>query len=167
MAEINNKPEITNDEVVNKVRKAIGHRATWMGLMLDEAKKAGDDYETMGRKAVSRCGHFDGKNICAAKASDSVKDFQAAFLDEFTQKLFEMDITECTDDELKVEFHYCALVDAWLKQGFDQETIKTLCDVAMDGDRQIAAENGLEFTLGETIAAGDSICSLCFKKNKR
>ena len=73
------------------------------------------------------------------------------FLDELGQRMFEMEFTKCTDDELNVEFHYCPLVTAWQELGFDDETIVTLCDIAMDGDRGIAAENGFEFTLGDTI----------------
>lgn len=166
MADIVNKPKITDDEMVNNVRKAIEHRATWMGLICDEAKKEGVDYEKIGRAAISKCGHFHGANFNAMRENDTVEGFKDAFLDELGQKLFEMEITECTDEELKVEFHYCALVNAWVKQGFDQETIKTFCDMAMDGDRGIAAENGLDFELGETIANGDPICALCFRKKK-
>ena len=38
---IENKPTM-NDPQINDMRRAIEHRATWMYLLLDEAKKAGD-----------------------------------------------------------------------------------------------------------------------------
>ena len=98
------------------------------------------------------------------KSADTVPAFKEAFLNELGQKLFEMEITKCDDEELKVEFHYCALVNAWVKQGFDPKNIEVLCDMAMDGDRGIAAENNLDFTLGDTIAAGCPTCSLTFKR---
>ncbi len=164
MSEIKNTPKITDDEIVNKVRDAIEHRATWMGLMFDEAKKAGVDFEPIGRAAISRCGHFHGINFNSLKSADTVPAFKEAFLNELGQKLFEMEITKCDDEELKVEFHYCALVNAWVKQGFDPKNIEVLCDMAMDGDRGIAAENNLDFTLGDTIAAGCPTCSLTFKR---
>jgi hypothetical protein len=68
--------------------------------------------------------------------------------------------------KLKVEFHYCPLVTGWMKQNFDQKTIETLCDIAMDGDRAIAKENNLDFVLGKTIAKGDDICEVNFYTKK-
>ena len=41
------------------LRGAIEHRATWMGLLIDEAKKAGLDYG-FAHNAVRRCGVFHG-----------------------------------------------------------------------------------------------------------
>lgn len=72
------------------------------------------------------------------------------------KKLFEIEITETTVDTLIVEFNYCALVNAWVKQNLDDETIVTLCDMVMDADRE----------LGKTIVKGDDICQLCFTKKK-
>ena len=43
MSKITNDADITGDEMVTTVRGAIEHRATWMGLMCLEAKKAGAD----------------------------------------------------------------------------------------------------------------------------
>lgn len=58
-----------------------------------------------------------------------------------------MDVHEVTDSEVPVDFHYCALLNAWKKQGFDDETCALLCDIAMDGDRGIAEEMGLTLDL--------------------
>ena len=55
-----------------------------------------------------------------------------------------MDNIEADHDNLKVEFNYCALVNAWKKLGFDDEKIALLCDIAMEGDRGIAEVMGLE-----------------------
>jgi hypothetical protein len=77
-----------------------------------------------------------------------------------------MDV-DVTDEELKIEFHYCPLVAAWKKLTNDEEKIATLCDIAMDGDRGIASEfDSFEFELGKTIAKGDKICEVCFRKTK-
>ncbi len=40
MGEIKNVATLTNDEQANINRAAIEHRATWMGLIYDELKKA-------------------------------------------------------------------------------------------------------------------------------
>jgi hypothetical protein len=166
MSKINNKPTITDDEMVNEVRNAIEHRATWMGLLLDEAKKNGADYEAIGRAAVSRTGCFHGKGIFERLDDDSMEAFKNAFLTELGQKLFEMDIKVCDDEKLEVEFHYCPLVSGWMKQDFGDETIELLCDIAMDGDRNIAEENNYDFKLGKTIAKGDDVCEVNFYKKK-
>jgi len=164
MTKIKNTPKHTDDPVVNSMRGAFGHRATWAGLMYDEARKKGIDLEEIGRAAVSKTGHIHGERISKNKPADTIKDFKETFLDELGQKMFEMEFTKETEDELNIEFHYCPLVTAWQELGFDDETIDTLCDMAMDGDRGIAAENGYEFTLGDTIAKGCKTCSLKFKR---
>lgn len=166
MSKIKNTAKITDDVLVNEVRGAIEHRATWMGLILEEAKKENADWEAIGRAAVSRTGCFHGKGIFERKDNDTMEAFKTAFLTDLGQKLFEMEIKECDEEKLEVEFNYCALVNGWLKQNFDDETIKTLCDIAMDGDRAIAKENGYDFVLGKTIAKGDDICEVNFYKKK-
>jgi hypothetical protein len=164
MGEIKNTPKHTDDEMVNKMRGAFEHRATWMGLMYDEARKRGIDLEEAGRAAISKTGTMHGQIVNESKPSDSMADFRDTFLNEMGQKMFEMEFKKTTDTELEVDFHYCPLVNAWKALGFDNATIETLCDMAMDGDRGIAAANGLEFELGDTIAKGCPTCQLVFKK---
>ena len=166
MSKIKNEPKITDDVLVNEVRAAIEHRATWMSLILDEADKNGVDFEAIGRAAIDRTGCFHGRNIKARLADDSMQEFQKTFLHDLGQRLFEMEIMACDDEKLEVEFHYCALVSAWKKQGFSDERIELLCDMAMDGDRGIAETNGLDFVLGKTIAKGDDVCEVNFYKKK-
>ena len=80
------------------------------------------------------------------------------------QWVFEMKIKRCTDDELFIDFHYCPLVKAWQKQGCSDEEICQLCDHAMCGDRGIAESFGCELELPATIARGDDICKIRFKR---
>lgn len=164
MSRIKNESSINDDAMVAQVRKAIEHRATWMGLMCVEAKEAGADWEGMARKAIMKTGLFHGDNIQQSMGdADGIKAFTESFLPELTQKLFEMDLKEVSDDKLDVEFNYCPLVSAWQKLNLDDDMIETLCDIAMDGDRGIAQESGYHFELGKTIAKGDKVCEVCFK----
>ncbi len=104
-----------------------------------------------------------------AKCTDisDLKEFAKVFSTETSKKVFEMDYTESSDDKLSVEFHYCPLVSAWLKQGFSDEDIAKLCDIAMDGDRGIAGKlPDFEFELGKTIAQGNAVCEINFIKKK-
>ncbi|MCR3923021.1 MAG: L-2-amino-thiazoline-4-carboxylic acid hydrolase [Firmicutes bacterium] len=166
MTKINNKATLTDDVMVTNVRNAIEHRATWMALIVDEAEKAGQDWETITRNAISRCGCFHG-TLLSEQMQDqtSLKEFTSLFLHELGQKIFEMDIKELTDDKLAVEFHYCPLISAWQKQNISEETIEKLCDIAMDGDRGIGESmKHLQFRLGKTIAQGHPVCEINFYK---
>ncbi|MBF4693137.1 L-2-amino-thiazoline-4-carboxylic acid hydrolase [Fusibacter ferrireducens] len=164
MKEIKNTAKHTDNEVVNGLRSAIEHRATWMALMMDEAKKAGFDSEKFTRDAIFKTGGFHGEDIKARQVGEGIVNFEKTFLPENTKKIFEMEVKTCNEEKLEVEFNYCPLVAAWKKQGFSNEEIELMCDCAMDGDRGIAKANGYEFKLGKTIAAGDDICEVNFYK---
>ena len=57
-----------------------------------------------------------------------------------------------TESEVPVDFHYCALLNAWKKLGFDDETCAKLCDIAM-GDRDCRG-HGTDTELTDTLAKG-------------
>ena len=166
MTKINNKAALSNDEQVNNLRKAYEHRAIWMGLILDEAEKAGLDWENVARKAINRCGFFHGGQIAELMENEeNLNEFSERFLSEMSRKIFEVDVKELTDDTFAVEFNYCPLVSGWLKQEFNDEKIEKLCDIAMDGDRGIGeCFKNFEFQLGKTIAQGHSVCEVSFHK---
>jgi hypothetical protein len=158
--------------VVNKTtetaevnRAQIEHRATWMGLIYDEMVKAGVDAEGIIRRAIKRCGLMHGENFKKKCANPgSCEDFRKAFLGDLGINTFAMDSIDADKDNLKVHFHYCALMGAWQKLGFDDKTCALLCDMAMDGDRGIAEAMGLKLSLTETIAKGCPVCKLHFHK---
>ncbi|HWQ41791.1 MAG TPA: L-2-amino-thiazoline-4-carboxylic acid hydrolase [Desulfosporosinus sp.] len=164
---------ITNNSTIDEknileIRNAIEHRATWMSLLMDEARNSGLDWDDFARKAIFRTGCFHGKDK-AAKCTDisDLKKFAEVFPGETGKKIFEMDVTELSDDKLSLEFHYCPLVSAWIKQGFSDEDIAKLCDIAMDGDRGIASNfPDFQFELGKRIAQGDAVCEINFIKKK-
>ena len=155
-------------ETVSVNRAQIEHRATWMGLIYDELVKAGVDAEPIMRRAIKRCGNMHGANFKAACSDpSSCVDFKGVFLgteDSVGPQSFAMDNIQADKDNVTVDFHYCALVSAWKKLGFDDETCAKLCDMAMDGDRGIAEAMGLTLDLNETIAGGCECCKLHFHK---
>jgi hypothetical protein len=162
---IENTPSITNDQRVNDMRSAIEHRATWFHLLTEEAEKAGADWEAFTRKAIYRCGLFHGDTKFIK--TEDVKALGREFANELSSKIFEMDVTELSDDRFEVHFHYCPLVAAWQKQTQDEKRIEKLCDIAMDGDRGIIARfPRFEFELGETIAKGGKFCRIIVRKKK-
>ena len=165
----NNQPKNTDDEVINKLRKGISHRAMWMGLILKEMKERGLDWEEIGHSAIFATGCMHGEGISEQLSSvDSLVEFGKTFLNEDVIKIFEMDIKKLDEKELTVEFGYCPLVTAWTQAGIEGEMLNKLCDIAMSGDRGIGSRfENLEFRLGKTIAQGNRVCEVAFvRKNK-
>jgi predicted hydrocarbon binding protein len=157
--------ESVTDELAEVNRAQIEHRASWMGLIYDEMVKAGIDAETIIRRAIKRYGKIHGEQIKKRCADPkSLEDFKKAFLTDLGKRTFDMNLVEGDEASLSIDFHYCALVSAWKKLGFDGKTCELLCDMAMDGDRTIAEVMGLQFELGKTIAQGCPNCELRFKK---
>jgi hypothetical protein len=154
---ITNFAKTKADQKTSDLRNAYEHRATWFYLLLDEAEKAGADWETIGRNAVLRCGCFHGK--AKFTPTNDLKKFATEFASENAKMIFEMDIKEMSENRFYVEFNYCPLVSAWLKQTDDEKKIATLCDIAMEGDRGIVKQfPDFEFRLGDTIAKGGKVC---------
>ncbi len=150
---------------VNDMRAAIEHRATWMYLLMDEARKGGLDWDDFARKAVLRCGRFHGD--CKFSKTDDLQAFGKEFANEMVKKIFEMDVVELSEDRFVVEFHYCPLVSGWKKQNADDKDIEQLCDIAMDGDRGIVETfPAFNFELQDTIAKGDKVCRIIITKKQ-
>ena len=164
MAIINKEPETTKDGVAAN-RAAIEHRATWMGLIYDQAVRSGvGNAEEIVREAIGRTGSIHGvKYRDMMKDPQNCEEFSHVFLPELVRETFDQEVV-ANEDELNVSFHYCPLVSAWRKLGIEDDRIATLCDLAMEGDRKIAEENDLSFDLKSTIANGDSACELCLSK---
>lgn len=161
MNKIVNKPTI-DEPIVNGIRNAIEHRATWFSLLLSEAEKNGLDMEKVGRAAIYQCGCFHGlEKLEKCKNSGDLREFMKVFADETVQKVFEMELIQNTEDILSIDFHYCPLVTAWQKLGLSEDRIPLLCDIAMDGDRGIISQfNSYHFNLAGTIAEGEPVCKI-------
>lgn len=150
------------------VREQLEHRALWMYLLCDEAKKKGLDPKTYVPDAIRRCGLYQGGNLRAkAGGGDSLKGLKKTLFGYGARRVFEMKILRCSDDHLDIDFHYCPLVKAWQKQGCSDEEIQLLCDHAMCGDRGIAESFGCELDLPATIARGDDVCKIRFVRREK
>ena len=157
-----NNAKIKNP-LIRSIRELLEHRALWMYLLCDEAKKKGLPPEEYAPEAIKRCGIYQGAELRKkAGGGDSLKGLKKTLFSKFAQWVFEMDIKRCTDDNLDIDFHYCPLVKAWQKQGCSDEEIELLCDHAMCGDRGIAESFGCTLQLHKTIAKGDEICEIRF-----
>ena len=161
MSAIKNEAKIKNPLIV-AIREQLEHRALWMYLLCDEAKKKGLDSSAYAPDAIRRCGLYQGAGLVEKAGTKSLKGLKKTLFSKFAQWVFEMDIKRCTDDNLDIDFHYCPLVKAWQKQGCSDEEIRILCDQAMCGDRGIAESFGCQLDLPATIARGDETCQIRF-----
>ena len=167
MSKVKNEARIKNPIIV-AIREQLEHRALWMYLLCDEAKKKGLESAEYAPEAIKRCGLYQGRLLREkAGGGESLKGLKKTLFSKFAQWVFEMDIKRCTDDNLDIDFHYCPLVKAWQKQGCSDEEIQMLCDQAMCGDRGIAESFGCHLELPKTIARGDDICEIRFVRDEK
>ena len=155
-----NEPKYKNG-LLQAIREQLEHRALWMYLLCDEAKKKGLSPEEYAPTAIKRCGLYQGANLVnKGGMGQSLKGLKKALFGKAAQLVFEMKIKRCDDDHLDIDFHYCPLVKAWQKQGCSDEEISCMCDYAMCGDRGIGKSYGVELDLPATIARGDGVCKI-------
>ena len=161
MSIVKNEPKYKNG-LLRAIRDLLGHRAFWLYLLCDEARKRGLDPKDFGSAAVKRCGLSQGADLVKKGKTDSLKGLKKTLFTKPAQWVFEMDVKRCDDDHLDIDFHYCPLVKAWQKQGCSDEEICMMCDHAMCGDRGIAESFGCQLELPKTIAKGDGVCQIRF-----
>lgn len=152
--------------LIRAIRELLEHRALWMYLLCDEARKKGLAPEQFAPQAIRRCGLYQGEEHARKGGSSSLKTLKKRLFSLPARMVFEMKIRLCTDDRLDIDFHYCPLVAAWQKQGCSGEEIARLCDFAMEGDRGIAESFGCELELRKTIAGGQGLCEIRFKRKE-
>ena len=160
---ITNDAKIKNPLVV-AIRELLEHRAIWLYLLCDEARKKGLPPEDYAPAAIRRCGLYQGKNLVEKGKTGSLVGLRKTLFSKPAQWIFEMKVKKSTHESLHIDFHYCPLVKAWQRQGCTDEEIASLCDFAMCGDRGIAESFGSELTLGKTIAKGEGVCEIRFNK---
>lgn len=163
MSEGNELKEL--DERISRSREMIEHEALMFYSIFDAARKAGLDFESVLREAVKACSHYEGEDIAGVCSNlDNLEEFGKSFADEFWSAIHDMETVEAGEDRLRINFHSCSYVAAWKKIGVSSDDMKLLCDILMDGDRCIAKNLNYEFVLGKTIAGGNQVCELDFKK---
>jgi hypothetical protein len=164
-----------NGFIIRNLRNFFEHRALWLYLLYDEARKTGIKAESFAPAAIRRCGIYHGMRALTGKdeavqaagaKGGSCLLLRKKLFPPVGKAIFEMQFLKLDDDAFDVDFHYCPLVTAWQKQGCSDEEIDKLCDWAMEGDRGIADAFGCELELKKTIAKGDGVCQIRFKRKQ-
>ena len=168
-----------NGFLLKNLRNFFEHRALWLYFLYDEGRKKGIKMESFIPDAIRRCGIFHGlraktgkeeavKSPSVPSLADNRKTscrlLQKKLFPPVGKAIFEMKFLKLDDDSFDVDFYYCPLVAAWQKQGCTDEEIDKLCDWAMEGDRGIADAFGCSLELKKTIAKGDGVCEIRFKR---
>ena len=63
MSKVKNEPKIKSKLIV-AIREQLEHRASWLYLLCDEAKKRGLDPNDFAAAAIKRCGLAQGEKSC-------------------------------------------------------------------------------------------------------
>ena len=170
MSKIVNQAAHTDNDKINALRDAFGHRAMWLYFLVSEMRKAGvEGWKDIAYRATFRCGCFQGEGFKELIDGEDLSAFETEFAEPngHGRKIFEMEEVHKDSEHYYLDFHYCPLVEAWQKLGCTDEEIDVLCDIAMNGDRGIASVfDDFVFTLGRTIAQGHSCCEIRFDKKK-
>jgi hypothetical protein len=162
MTEIRNEARLKG-RLLSRIRAMFEHRAEWLFLLLDEARKRGFSWDDFAPAAIHRCGLFHGAALArGAIEEEGLLALRKKLFSGMGKRVFEMEVKRSEKDELRVEFHYCPLVSAWKKLGASDEDIGKLCDIAMRGDAGIAESFGARLELGEVLSKGGRVCALKF-----
>lgn len=155
---------LVNDTLSKEVRFENERRGMIYFLMSKHAEKFGLNKEAYARSAVNRIGR-DNRRLFA-KHYDYFPDFVFSFMNEGLIGQFRPELMKMTDDEALVEFHYCPMLGGLCRMTENDGELRLLCDCAMETDRGLTAEVGVDFELGDTIANGCDTCQLYFKRRK-
>lgn len=149
---------------IEALRGCSRSRAMLMYQFLTKAEEYGLDMEKFGREVFNECGCIRAQK--SFPETESIKDFAEVYQTEDWIKTFDTVIRECTDDKLVVNSYYCPLLEAWQELTDDKEKIALICDIAMDGDRALAARYpNFNFEVPKSLAKGDPYCEVIVTKN--
>ncbi len=155
---------LVNDVLSQEVRFENQRRGMIYSLMVKYAVKEGLDKEKFARAAINRIGR-DNSRLFGDKYTN-LPDYVYDFINAGLISQFRPELKEMTDDFARIDFHYCPMLGGLMNMTDDQEELDLLCDCAMETDRGLSSQIGLDFDLGGTIARGNATCELCFKWRK-
>ena len=155
---------LVNDTLTREIRFENERRGMIYIQMVRHAEKYGLDREQYARAAVNRIGRDNARGF--QTHYDYLPDFVLGFMNEGLISQFRPELMEMTDDEALVHFHYCPMLGGMTRMSDDASELELLCDCAMETDRGLTDQIGIDFELGGTIANGCDTCQLHFKKRR-
>ncbi|MCI1632757.1 MAG: L-2-amino-thiazoline-4-carboxylic acid hydrolase [Liquorilactobacillus nagelii] len=158
-----NQPTLT-DEITQALRGITEKRATTLTYLIDKAH----ENDQFARDAVWQYGLDNGIDFKEEmERPDNLEEFADKFTNTLEANVYEMETVRSTSSEFEVHFHYCPYVNRWLKMGKNPQELGQLCDICMLGDKATASIfSEIDFHLGDTIAKGNSVCELRYRKHE-
>jgi hypothetical protein len=152
-----------DDQLVQKVRAAIGDRAIYLALLVRSFAKVLPmvEVERLARQAIHEFGMLKGK---ADQTTMTPQKWVDLFVSSGGADLFDGRIF-CQEGFSEQQMTYCPLIAGWQEVGCSEEEIDLLCDIAMEVDRGRADFHGIPYEINERLAKGDSFCRLVLKEN--
>ena len=144
-----------NKEVTERVRGAMRDRARVMACLCGELEKIlpSDKAEAAARKAITSYG-------CIRAERDGHKITPDEWVDIHYRDMggvFETEITK-NDEYSEMRMHYCPLLEEWKAMGLSPEKQDLYCDIAMELDRNRAAEHDIPCGSAKATAFAASAC---------
>ena len=93
MSNVKNEPKYKNG-LLQAIRAQLEHRAFWLYLLCDEAKKRGLDPKEFASDAIKRCGLSQGAGLVEKGKTDSLKGLRKTLFTKAAQLVFEMKVLE-------------------------------------------------------------------------
>ena len=153
-----------NEEVTRRVRGAMRDRARVLACMYEELEKVlpAEEAEAAARRAITSYGFIradrDGHTITPDEWTDiHYRDMGGVFETEITKN----------DDYSEMRMHFCPLLEEWQAMGLPPERQDLLCDIAMELDRNRAAQHGIPCDIVERLGKGDGFCRVRLWKKKQ
>lgn len=163
MLEVKKEPRAKEIEIM---RALIRDRGSYLYCLVEAAKKAGVDWESIARAGMTQFGCL--KYQAKFTQIQGLDDFLETYLTPETKQIFDSDLIERDEDHAVIKASYCPLLHAWLECGGDDAGAAKLCDIAMDADRtQVNSIPALRFSLRKSLAEGDCQCEFLVERLKK
>ena len=130
MLEVKKEPRAKEIEIM---RALIRDRGSYLYCLVEAAKRAGVDWESIARAGMTQFGCL--KYQAKFTQIQGLDDFLETYLTPETKQIFDSDLIERDEDHAVIKAGYCPLLHAWLECGGDDSGAAKLCDIAMDADR--------------------------------
>ena len=152
-----------DDPVVTASRRCFVARGEYLYHLINEAHKAGLPID-FAHKAIYTWGDQMRHKLNNPDTTD-FQEFMDTIFTELECKVWEDEIT-VTENEMRVEFHYCPLLEGWMRNTQDVEALKELCDIAMECDVALFSNPAFDYSLEKTFFTGADHCAMVIRKKK-
>ncbi len=159
----NTAKKYLDDPAVVTARNCIIARGEYLYQLVNEAKKKGLSSE------FAHCAIYNWGDSIRRRLKDpettNVKEIIDQLFTEMECKIWEDEVT-ATEEEARVEFHYCPLLEGWLRNTDDPQMLQELCDIAMECDVALFDKPRFDYSIEESFFSGADHCTMVIRKHK-